>query len=555
MIGNPFEYPQRPFRTLEAPAPLPMTGNPYNPQTSEWWIWRLVAKLEAHHARLVTLDKYYRGTQDTFALYSLAAIQSGMADMFRGINANLAKLIVDAPRQRLEVFGFRSTDSSVDEDAWAIWQANDGDAMSQQAHTEAMVKRYCPVLVEPGTPVRITPQDPLNCTVATASGDPRLVLAGLKRWRDEASDRWLYTLYLPDRVERWQEAAPEGATASAIRNTLGEVPTKFEPRTMPAGEDWAVTNPLGEVPLVLIPNQSRVDGTCYAEHEAVLPLIDLYNKTLLDMATTSEFAAFPQRYGIGVEFGEDEQPATTAGDAVALQVQGLARFRAAVDAMITTPSPDAQFGQFPAADLSGYVRALEQITTNIGTITFTPYHLLLNMPTAVPATGEALKAAEVGLVAKCRDHQREKGVAWERVLRLALRLDGKASQAEALGEVIWRDAETKGEAQHVDALTKLRRMLGLPQEAAWELLPASPVQIERWRAQQQEEAAKLAELVGQDMANRIMAGSLAGGSIPDAATPAPDAPSGPPPPPPVSTGPAGPAGPPSGPVDSTQPLA
>lgn len=471
-----------PYRLRRAGVSV-LQPNPYRAQSSEWWIYRLNAKLDEQLPVLETLDAYYRGANDTFQLASTAARTSGIADLFRGINANLAKLVVDAPRHRMEVYGFRTGSPADDDRIWAVWQRNDMDAASDAAHKDALIMRGCPVIVEPdsdGQPV-ITPQDPRSCYVEHNAGDRRIVRAALKRWLDDAG-RWSYTLYLPDRIERWRDRRT-GSVEQFVTGLLGMTPLAYEARVVDGV--WAMANPLGEVPVVMVPNQGRTRGTTEAEHEAVLPLLDLYNKTLLDLATTSEFGAFPQRYGIGVDEEDDPQPATDAAAAAAGTSQPLARIRAAVDSMIVTASPDAQFGQFAAADLANYVSALDAIRGNIGSITFTPFHLLLNMPTSTPATGEALKAAEVGLTAKVRsDHHREKGRAWRSVQRLVFRiLDGvdQATAAERVIETVWRNPETLSEAQHVDALSKAEG-LGIPQEALWELWPASPAEIKRWRA-------------------------------------------------------------------------
>jgi hypothetical protein len=463
-------------RTLEASYTI--APNPYRRDSSEWWLYRLNARLDAQYARLKMLDDYYRGRQPTFHLASSAAINSGIASLFRGINANLSKLVVDATAQRLEVFGFRTGDKETDDLLWRVWQANDMDAESDVAHRDALAMRTCPILVEPGPGgglPRITPQNPLTAYVETAAADRRIVRAALKRWVDD-DGRYMHTLYLPDRIEFWQDTKP--GIVNSLRSAITGEELLYEPRALERGQPSRVDNPLGEVPFAIIPNMARSDGTYEAEHESVLPLLDLYNKTLLDMATTSEFSAFPQRYGIGVELDEGEEPATAEGEDVAAGANPLSRIRAAIDAMVTTPNENAQFGQFEAAELSNYAQALDQIRANIGTITFTPYHLLLNMPTAVPATGEALKSAEVGLTKKVGEHHREKGVGWERVQRLELRLMDRP--VPDVIETDWRDPETRSEAVHTDALVKAHRSLGIPRSAAWSLFGASRAEQARW---------------------------------------------------------------------------
>lgn len=465
-------------RTLEATSAL-VPKNPYPAGSSQWWLYRLNGRLDAQRRATTLLDDYYRGRQDTFRLASTAAIDSGIAALFRGINANLSKLVVDATAQRLEVTGFRTGVDETDDLLWDWWQANDMDAWADIAHKDALAMRTCPVLVEPGIdggPPRITPQNPLRTIVETAPGDWRLVRAALKRWEDD-DGRWMHTLYLPDRIEFWQDA--QGGFMSTLRSAITGETILYEPRTLDRRTPSRVANPIDEVPFAIIPNMARSDGTYEAEHESVLPLLDLYNKTLLDLATTSEFSAFPQRYGIGIDVVEEEAPETEAG--AELGGKAMARIRAAVDAMVTTPNENAKFGEFQAADLANYVAALDQIRANVGTITFTPYHLLLNMPTAVPATGEALKSAEVGLTHKVREHHREKGVGWERVQRLELRLAGQA--VPPIIETMWADPETRSEAVHTDAVVKLRAGLGIPRTAAWEMAGASRAQIKRWREQ------------------------------------------------------------------------
>lgn len=527
-------------RTL--PADMARPGNPYEPFGSDWWLFRLNARLDADARRLTTLDRYYRGLNDTFHLASTAAIDSGIAHLFRGLNANLAKLVIDAASQRLVVYGFRLRDQRGDKEAWRIWQANDMDESSQIAHVESMVKRSCPILVEPNerdpsTP-RITVQDPLNTIVETAPGDFRIRRAALKRWREDDGTMQM-TLYLPDRIEKWRERRPGEIAGRTVRIHGGqaEMQAAWVLRDM-SMRTWSVAglvvrqtpespvkrNPIGEIPLVLIRNMPRVDGSCEAEHETVLPLFDLYNKTLLDMATSAEFGAFPQRYGIGVEGEDGEEPET---EAARQKYAGtpLSRYRQAVDSMITTPSPDARFGQFPAVDLGNYVKALDHIRAAIGTISFTPYHLLLNMPTAVPATGEALYAAEVGLDARVEAHKVIKGNGWEAMTRLAFRLAGDETRAAAMAsETIWKDTRPRNISAQVQALREMRQELGLPLRAVWEKLPASPTEIERWEAWMLEEHQNLIGLVGEDLAQRTTARTISGRQPAEAVPPVPVAP-------------------------------
>jgi hypothetical protein len=479
------------YRTLPVPVNL-VAPSKYTMNTSEWWIERLSRALSARLKRFELLDAYYRGTQNVARLASEEYQASGMQALFPGLNANHSKLIVNAAGQRLVILGFRlGGELRADTEAARIWRANEMDALSDAAHTESLVKGECPVLVEPNpqdesTPI-ITPQDPSQTIVWHAAGDRRIRLAALKTWWDDAARRRYYILYRPDVIEYWQDRDP-GQLDSLMYGLWGNEPPRWERR----GADWKTTNPLGVVPMVVLPNDPRLTGSPEGEHEPALPLIDLYNFTLMNMAHTARELAFPQRWATGVEVDEGEPEIDP--DTGEVLSEPPSRVKSAPNQMLTVPTPEAQFGQFAAATLDGYIKALDTFRADEATITFTPYHFLLNMPTSVPPSGESIVAAEAALVDKVRGHARDKGAGWREIMHLAFRLAGDERRAAAMresGVVIWRDPQSRTESQHVDALSKLAAPpISVPQEAIWEQIPVPPEEIERWRKMREEEAAK-----------------------------------------------------------------
>ena len=95
---------------------------------------------------------------------------------------------------------------------------------------------------------------------------------------------------------------------------------------------------------------------------------------------------------------------------------------------------------------------------------------------------DALKAAETGLVSKVKDKQDPFGEAHEEMIRLAFRsVDADDPRATATNaETNWVDPESRSDAERVDAAVKLQG-IGVPQEALWERIGASPQEIERWK--------------------------------------------------------------------------
>lgn len=476
------------------------------PGTSPWWIARLLGLMEARRDRLERLRCYYRGEQDTWRLHSQAA-REAFGRTFTGLKANLAAPIVEASASRLRVEGFRipldgGTSRRDDPEAWRIWQANGMDSRSAIAHSEAIVMGECPVIVdrdpEDDRTPRITVEDPLQVVVERDPANPRRRLAALKHWKDPDGTRRLI-LYLPERVEWW---IGRPGSAGGYR---GVSDASFDLR----GANWTLLPELsgappvpGTVPVVLLVNKSRVDGTGQGEHEHVLPLLDAINKELLDLLTTSEFAAFPLRYAMGVSL-DREPDAPPENEDGTEQVDSLGRPRrseapivSAINRWLTAEDPEASVGQLPAADLGPYTAAIDKLVELVGTVSTTPYHLMLNAPTSVPASGEALKSAERSLDSKVDRAQVDFGEAWEEVMRLAFLTIGDLQRASTRSETRWQPAQSASEAQHTDALVKLQQ-IGVDLETLLELVPMSSEQIARVLARREQEPPRSADLIEQ----------------------------------------------------------
>ena len=121
---------------------------------------------------------------------------------------------------------------------------------------------------------------------------------------------------------------------------------------------------------------------------------------------------------------------------------------------------------------------------HVASISRTPPHYL--NASADRLSGESIKAAETGLVAKVRRRQGQFGAGWEEVMRIAGKIAGTPlGDAQSL-ETIWADPESRTEAEH-DATLK-KQALGVPQRQLWEDLGYTPEQIERFEAMRLDEA-------------------------------------------------------------------
>lgn len=436
----------------------------YPSESSEWWLQRLLKAISVRNVRLEQLRAYYRGENATWHLADRAH-RDTFGDRFKNLRANFAQPIVEIPEQRMKVIGMTFWDDEDGSDrAWDIWLENQLEALSSDAHLEALSTGICPVLVDPwrtvvGTTPLITVEDPLQVIVEHDPADSRVRRAALKRWTDDDGRR-VATLYLPDRIEWWRTEA------------------ELEPGRAPRWEqmpDEGGANPLGAVPMVELRNAPRARG----EHEGVLDELDRYAAVLYNMATAGHYMAYPQRWAAGidapaegVELGEDGEPLTSE-PAVA---------ESGPDTTITAESPDARFGDFTATDLSGFINQLRDLRSDMATISHTPHRLMVPPPTSVPPSGESVRLADAPLTQKIERKFTTLGNGWETVMRLAFLAMGDEVRARRMDlETEWADPELRTESEHMDALSKMQA-LGVPQEIIWRRLGATPQQIRRWRA-------------------------------------------------------------------------
>jgi len=443
-------------------------------ESAEWWLERLWDELAERRKVIEVLRCYYAGD------HPLPMIQEKARPAFQRLlkqaRSNYVGLVVDATAERIQVDGFRLGDDEVgDEEAWRIWQANRMDASSDLLIAEAIKIGRSFALVAPNpddaaTPI-VTAEDATQAIVAYRPGSLFERAAGLKAWIDDWTGDRMATLYLPSKLFKFRAPASKSGE-------LGK--PRWEPREV-AGEPWPAPNPLGEVPLVEVPNHPDLLGEPHSEIEDVLDVQDRINKTLIDRLMAQEFSAFRQRWMTGYEVPVDDDG------------QRVEPFKAAVDRLWVIEDENVRVGEFGATDLGPYLESIEADVQHMAARTRTPAQYLLGKLSNV--NGETLKATESGLVAKVRQRCRPLGEGLEDVVRLTLKAAGDTRGLTKI-EVIWHDPEYRTEGELVDALVKMST-LGVPHEALWERWGASQTEIAKWR-QLREEAAE-----------RVMSGDMA----------------------------------------------
>lgn len=412
--------------------------------------WRAAgrAKLTAQRQRIARPSRYYDGDFDSLAIIDTRDRQS-FARLIRQAKANWSELVVNAVAERLAVVGFRFADQTVTDLAWQIWQANSMDADSELSQTDALVGGVALVLVQPDDTspvgVTITAEHGSEAVVLYAPGSRRVRVAGYKEFVDDDLGIGCAVLILPDVIATWTWS--------------GDV----DPNATP---DSLERNPLGVVGLVELVAQPRTVKPPRSELASVMPIQDRINATIFNRLVATDYAAFRQIYATGFKMNRD--PATG---------KPVKPLDVGADRLLVNENPDGRFGVFAESTLAGYINAVEADVQHLAAITQTPPHYLLGA--IVNASGDALKAAETGLVAKCKRRAAHLGEGWEEVVRLALTAVGNDGASDLSAEVIWRDFESRSEGETVDALVKMST-LGIPRPVLWQRWGASPQDVARW---------------------------------------------------------------------------
>lgn len=444
-----------------------------------WWLKRLGKRLLDERADSSDTDGEVTPGLDTLRDYAEGRPKmphvpgvdpSEVAAWMRDARTNWTSLVIDSPTERMGVDGFRfgkakggKSAKTADEDANRIWQENQMDADSDLVHYGAMSQRRAFVLVEKGDEGRpvLTHETPRQVAVEHAQGNRRQLAAGLKMWRDDWTGNTRATLWTPDSIYHFvtkSDAPVFGDRTATLR--------QWDAWSTPNVSDGMEVNALGLVPLVPFINRRNRRPEGFAEHEDVLSIQNRINLSLINLIAAMKYGAFRQRWAAGLEV--DEDPVTGAK---------IQPFQLDIRKLWTTDNPEVKFGEFDATDLRPYIAAVESAVQDLAAISRTPPHYLLGQ--VVNVSGDALKAAETGLVSKVRDRQRNFGESWESVMRLAFKVLGDEQRATAYdAETVWRDPESRSISELADAAVK-KSSAGVPWRQRMEDMGYTPAEIAR----------------------------------------------------------------------------
>tara|TARA_Y100000310_G_scaffold319170_1_gene374118 strand:+ start:321 stop:1763 length:1443 start_codon:yes stop_codon:yes gene_type:complete len=398
-----------------------------------------------------TTRKYYRGDHVVKMSKRLETFLRASGTLeFR---SNFCEVVVDACAERLNVTSITTGDETVNEYLGALWEDSHADRLQGTLHTETIMQGDGYVLVgwdrETERP-RLWFQEPEMVIPHYDPSTGDMVWAS-KTWkvpRELGSDQYLTYMnaYYPDRIEKYE--ARGGVWMQ--RQDEGDEAVWPQP--------WVDSSkqPLG-IPMIHFRNDALSDDFGNSDLSNAIPLQDLLNKQMVDLAQVADVMAFPQRYGVNIEMAERSSFTVVPGAFWDLHGAGAEK--------------DWEVGTFDAAKMTDMLKGIELIVQHIAGTTRTPQHLFqlgLNYP-----SGEALKTAESGLVSKVKERQVAFGEAWESAMSLAVRLQGAFGKVEvqvpedAKFTAVWADPETRNEKDHLESLALKLEKLGIPRITVW----------------------------------------------------------------------------------------
>jgi hypothetical protein len=420
----------------------------------------LATELTSRSGAVLRHDRYYRGkhplrfASDEFRTYC--------ADRYEGFSDNWVQPVADSPVERLTVTGVQAPgDVKADSELWEVWQRNGLDADSQLGFLGAGNAARSFVLVwgdpsDEDTPC-VTFEDASSAVVQYEPGSRRRRRAALKMWQDGFSE--YATLYLPTEVWKFERPLSAGDKKSPQMAEADAVVQSWTPRELES-EPNPQPNPMGVVPMVELPNRPLLASEPVSDVSGVIAMQDANNLIWAMLFTTADYASLEQRIIIGAEI--PKVPILDAnGQKVGERPIDLKKF--VTDRILWLENPEAKVESWNAANLTAYTDVIEVAVGHIAAQTRTPAHYLIGRMANL--SGDALIAAETGLVKRVEEKQLWFGQALREVFQLICLARGEDAKGKALaaGTVLWKDPQSRNLAQLTDSLLKLKQ-IGFPFE-------------------------------------------------------------------------------------------
>ncbi len=450
---------------------------------------RIYARIANRRPGVEEDEKYYRGDQPlTFATEEW---RKANAARYSGFSDNWCGTVVNAEAERINPIGVTGIARDAAQLLWDALRRNEFESQFSQGVITSLAATRSYVMVwsdSDGEPI-VTVEHPSHVDIEYDWENPRLRTAALKTWVDDKSE--FATLYTASEVFKWQRKRADVKDASTTQvaqsKTLERSEKGWEPRQGDRDDTWPLRNPLGAVPVVELPNRPTLMGDPVSEIRGVKPMQDAINMLWAYLFLAADYASMPARVALGTAppmIPILDKEGKKIGEKP-VEMKDLAEKR-----LLYFTNPDAKIDSWEAAKLDVFTDTIEIAVGHIAAQTRTPPHYLVANKGLSNLSGDALTAAEIGLVQKSDEFISFTNPSLRELLRLialVMNQSGLAEQAR-LATIVWKNREIRSESQMADALVKKRQM-GYPLEFLLELDGLDPSTISRVLAMAEQEQA------------------------------------------------------------------
>lgn len=390
------------------------------------WFNRLSGRRNFQTQQILKWWEYYDGEQP---LYYVAKILAEQDDRFPPLLINWSRKYISAldGRCNLEGFGYVGEDT-LDDHMQAIFLRNELDSLQSINNIASLVTGISYAMIGPTNEgARISIEAPHSMAVETDSLTGKTI-AGIKFWSSDPinaiDDRAI--LLLPDKIR---------GGSRLIEYEYGKPVGEVKQQQWMAGPAKLQTSP--DIPIVPFFNNERW-GRGYSQLADLRPLVDAANQVATNMLAAVEHHAVPRKWALGVseDSFKDENGNT------------LPAWKIATGAVWMNPydseNPDAtpQVGQFAPSDLRNFHDTLGVLARmGAGLANMSPHEFGFGVSDN-PPSADSIIAAQSERIGQVERINRARGAAYERVMRIALAIEGEAPNANRLIDAKFRNAAT-----------------------------------------------------------------------------------------------------------------
>lgn len=424
---------------------------------------RMYRKLEPQAKEARDLKGFYRGDQPL--KFASTEWSDEHRQQYEDFSDNWCEVVANSNAERVNAIGIKlpkadgktsPKQTPAERKLWDSWRRAEMDSLSQQGFLDSIVARRSYGYVwgaDDGSPL----PGWKSAEQAFVEYDPVTGISrryGILTWDDEDEGLEWGDFYSRTEVFRFKRTKGLRSSGLILPNSV----------SLAGGWEYETDGPnhLGLVPLVEFGNRPILNHGPLSDIGGTASMQNAINLLWAYLFNAADFASMPARVIMG-----QQPPKIPILDANGVKVgervidpKELTNGR-----MLWLTGEHAKVDQWDASNLEVFTKVIEQAVGHIAAQTRTPPHYLVANKGLSNLSGDALKAAETGLVSKVKQTVSY----FEPRMRdmfelLAIQMgDRRAAEQARLSRIVWQDIENRSEAQQSDALLK-KQQAGYPFE-------------------------------------------------------------------------------------------